>query len=269
MNFTSSRYHLNFLAKYKLLIKTDYEEEHLLVLDEDNEVMRYIQHQKRTPEEDALKLLSLPFGQVKLFVPTQSNILTPIELYQDDYKAYYQQFLIKDSIDTQYTYQSDEYGVVFSYELDEWLLSSWDKVYSDIEIIPEFQVVLDLIQDRLSNGLVLNIHEFDNKVDFYLFKDRQMLLYNSFEIRDESDLHFYLLHLLQLSGNGGRKFGRIMISQEKGQLPIEKVALSFCDDLFRFDDFVQVSDPSIESSDIKKKLNKMNFRLKESLVCAL
>lgn len=268
MNFTSSRYHLSFLPKYKLLIKTDYEQEHLLVLDEGNEVMRYIQYQKQSPEEDAMKLLSLPFEHVKLLLPTQSSILTPIELYQGTHKEYYQKFLAKDSVDTQFTYQSNDYGVVFSYELDEWLLNSWDKIYSYIEIIPEFQIVLALIQEQLSEGLILNIHEFDTKLDFYLFKNRQMLLFNSFEVRDESDLHFYLLHLLQLSDSN--KFDKIMISQEKGELPITKVSLSFCNELLKFDEYIQISDSSNEAIDLKKKLNKMNFRVKkESFVCAL
>lgn len=265
MNFKSSKFQLHFLPQYTLIVKVDYQYDHLLIINDHLEVMRYISYSKVEPEEEALKLLSLPFEKVFLLLGTQSKLVLPYDTYDPSLKGVYQKFLLKESTDSQFACKLKDYGVVVCYELDEWLLDGWNKIYADIEVVPEFQIIFQLIKEHINKGLVLNIHMYDKKIDFYLFKEGRITLINTFEIHTPEDLRFYLLQLLKFSEAEETVFDKVLVTQDLNRFDIKAVMGPYCRELIYVKGNLHMEEDQAVLAEV---LNKMNFAVKEK-VCEL
>lgn len=265
MNFKSSKFQLHFLPQYTLIIKVDYLYDHLLIIDDNQEVMRYISYSKEEPDEEALKLLSLPFDKVFLLLGTQSKLILHYDIYDPSLKEVYQRFLLKENAASQFACKLKDYEVVICYELDEWLLDGWNKIYADIEVVPEFQIVFQLIKEHVDKGLVLNIHMYDKKIDFYLFKDANIILINTFEIHTAEDLRFYLLQLLKFSEAEEGVFDKILVTQDMNRFDTQAIMGPYSRELIYVNGNLYVDEDQAVLAEV---LNKMNFAVKEK-VCEL
>lgn len=225
MDYTSSKYNIQLLQKYSLWVKTDYVYEHLMVVD-GRQVVRYIRYAKDHPNEEGMKLLSLPFERVSLLMPEQNMLINPLEFYDENKRGIYQKFMNNTGPENQLLYTSKDFNLAISYVLDEWLLSDWKNIYAQIDIIPEFAVVLETANDVLSEGTDLIVHEMDKKTVFCLFKDKNLVFYNSFEVKNETDFRFYLLKVMELIKDL-EGFDQCIISQQKSNISFEETAENY------------------------------------------
>lgn|SRR5699024_206552 len=221
MDYTSSKYNIQLLQQYSLWVKTDYVYEHLMVVD-GRQVVRYIRYAKDQPSEEGMKLLSLPFERVSLLMPEQNMLINPLELYDENKRGVYQKFLNHTSPENQLLYTSTDFSLAISYVLDEWLLSDWKNIYAQIDIIPEFAVVLETAKEVLSEGVALIVHELDKKTAFCLFNNKNLVFYNSFEVKNETDFRFYLLKIMELIKDLER-FDQCIISQQKSNMSFKDI----------------------------------------------
>ncbi|MGO1597241.1 MAG: DUF3822 family protein, partial [Sphingobacterium sp.] len=81
MNYTAKQFHLHYIDQYRLIVKTTYRYDIIYVLDGEDQLLVYQKFESNSPNEEALKLLSLPFQHVYVSVPTTNITFIPEELF--------------------------------------------------------------------------------------------------------------------------------------------------------------------------------------------
>ncbi len=215
MNYISKQFNIHYLPEYNLLVKAGFQKDVLAVVDKKSVAPILIEYPSEEPILDATRIMSLPFRFVRIVIPHQSLTFIPKEVFQRENIAQYLQFLGTQDIENTFIYYLDSLNIVALYQLDRLLLNRWRRLFPDAVILPEFAVVLDRAQERISiRGSVLGLHFVtDNIVDFYLFKNGVFQLYNNFEIQHLDDISYYVLNILTQFGLGD-SINKILLSGE-------------------------------------------------------
>lgn len=201
MNYTAKNFQLHYLPSYKLLVKTDFLQDSLLVLNAENELVALYSYPSDSPDGEAMKLLGLPFQQVFINIPLQSMVFVPTEVYDEKDKGLYQTFQLDDNKDRTMSMELPSLAVTVCYQYDLLLHNRWRKIFPEAKFVADFQLVLEHVQSHVPmQGVVLGAHFRDVQVDLYCFIDGQFQLYNSFEIASADDLKYFVLNLLQTLG---------------------------------------------------------------------
>ncbi|MEJ5055695.1 DUF3822 family protein [Sphingobacterium sp. MYb382] len=201
MNYTSKNFQLHYLSSYKLLVKTDFQQDTLLVLNADNEVEILYTYAADAPDSEAMKLLSLPFQQVFINIPLQSLILVPSEVYDDQDVTLYQGFQQDERLDRTNSLSLEEWGLTASYQYDLLLHNRWRKIFPEAKFVADFQMLMHQLKANLpAEGLVLGAQFRDQQVDMYCFNDGDLQFYSTFDILTAEDLKYFVWNTLQTLG---------------------------------------------------------------------
>lgn len=197
MNYTAKQFHLHYIAQYRLIVKSTYQYDTLYVLDEQDQLLVYMKFESNHPNEEALKLLSLPFQQVYVSVPTNHVTFIPETLFQASDLDKYAAFMENPGRELTHT-ELDFLNIHALYQYDVLLLQRWKSLFPEATFIPEFQ--LNLLQARPHiplKGEVLGLVMHQATTAMFLFINGQFQFYNSFEITGEDDLSYYLLNVFE------------------------------------------------------------------------
>lgn len=201
MNYTAKNFQLHYLPSYKLLVKTDFLQDSLLILNAENELVAFYSYPSDSPDGEAVKLLGLPFQKVYINIPLQSMVLVPAEVYAEQDKDLYQTFQLDTHTERTKSTALASLGLMVCYQYDLLLHNRWRKIFPEAKFVTDFELVLDPVQSYVPmQGIVLGAHFRDMQVDLYCFVDGQFQLYNSFEIASADDLTYFILNLLQTMG---------------------------------------------------------------------
>ncbi|WP_294349917.1 DUF3822 family protein [Sphingobacterium sp.] len=219
MNYISKQFNIHYLPEYNLLVKAGFQKDVLAVVDKKSVAPIVIEYPSEEPILDATRIMSLPFRFVRVVIPHQTFTFIPKEFFLSDNISDYLQFLGTSDLENTFSYSLDNLNLVAVYQFDGLLLNRWKRLFPDAVILPEFAVVLDRAQERVSiRGSVLGIHFVaENAVDFYLFKNGVFQLYNSFEIHTLDDISYYVLNILT-QFNLGDSINKVLLS---GEIPNE------------------------------------------------
>ncbi|WP_294186288.1 DUF3822 family protein [uncultured Sphingobacterium sp.] len=219
MNYISKQFNIHYLPEYNLLVKAGFQKDVLAVVDKKSVAPIVIEYPSEEPILDATRIMSLPFRFVRVVIPHQTFTFIPKEFFLSDNISDYLQFLGTSDLENTFSYSLDNLNLVAVYQFDGLLLNRWRRLFPDAVILPEFAVVLDRAQERVSiRGSVLGIHFVaENAVDFYLFKNGVFQLYNSFEIHTLDDISYYVLNILT-QFNLGDSINKVLLS---GEIPNE------------------------------------------------
>lgn len=204
MNYTAKQFHLHYIAQYRLIVKATYRHDIIYVLDEEDQLLVYMKSESNTPNEEALKLLSLPFQHVYISVPTSHITFLPEALFQIEDLERYADFMEDPSREMIQTHL-DFLRVHVLHQYDVLLYQRWKALFPEASFIPEFK--LNLLQARQHiplKGDVLGIVSHDTTTEIYLFVNGQFKFYNTFEITNEEDLSYFILNVFDhfsISGN--------------------------------------------------------------------
>ncbi|WP_394678898.1 DUF3822 family protein [uncultured Sphingobacterium sp.] len=219
MNYISKQFNIHYLPEYNLLVKAGFQKDVLAVVDKKSIAPILIEYPSEEPILDATRIMSLPFRFVRVVIPHQTFTFIPKEFFLSENISDYLQFLGTTDLENTFSYSLDNLILVAVYQFDGLLLNRWRRLFPDAVILPEFAVVLDRAQERVSiRGSVLGIHFVaENAVDFYLFKNGVFQLYNSFEIHTLDDISYYVLNILT-QFNLGDSINKVLLS---GEIPNE------------------------------------------------
>ena len=203
MDFTSTQFHLHYIAQYKLVIKASYQNDIIYVLSEDKQVLLYMNYDQANPSDAALKLLSLPFQQVYISIPYQNLTFIPDELYNADDLIEYQDFMSNPVLPAKVT--SIEFlGIKALFQYDALLEQQWRSLFPEAQFIPEFKLNFQLARPHIPlQGEVLGVLVNEHSTDLFLFINGHFKFYNSFEILTEEDLNYFILNLFDMFGVKG------------------------------------------------------------------
>lgn len=224
MKYTSENFHLHYIPQYRLLIKSDFLEDTLLVLDDSNEVQALYSYPCDTPDPEAVKLLGLPFQHVAISLPLQSLAFVPSEVYSSRDLGHYQDFLLDEQQGRTHTFQVEKYGITAVYQYDLLLQNRWAAILPEAKLLNDSQVVLQSIEAYIpSQGTILGIHVKDKQMELFVFIDGSFQLYNLFDIDNSEDLQYFVLNVcktLELAP----KFDKIILSGVGASHPYTRVA---------------------------------------------
>lgn len=263
MNYYSPSFQIHFLPTYTLFVKTDYEQDSLMVVNEE-EVVAFCRYPHHQPSEGALKLLTLPFEKVYVVAPQQSLLLTPDEVYSPEDKETYQQFLLESDTTRQETLRIEDYGVTASYEMDQWLVQKWSHVFPNATVVPSFEILLDKLHQYKDCDSMLGVHFNQRRIDVCLFMNGNLQIYNSFEFGDMNDLIFYMLHIRK-SFSLSDRFSRMVLSQLSPEDPGVSKIRKYVDELVFLSNTLEIREAEHEVADSIK----YSILLPENALCVL
>ena len=200
MNYTAKQFHLHYISHYTLIVKANYQYDKLYVLDQENQLLVYMNFESHNPSEEALKLLSLPFQNVYVSIPTHNLTFIPNDLFQEIDWDKYQEFMENPS-QTMSRTTIDFLNIEALFQFDVLLYHRWNTLFPDAKFVPEFK--LNLLQARPYiplKGEVLGVVFDDNSADIYLFINGQFKFYNTFEIVSDDDLSYFILNVFETFG---------------------------------------------------------------------
>lgn len=198
MTYISDDFHLHYLASYTLYIQSDFQNDHLVVLDEDKQVLVYMTYAHNSPSSQATKVLSMPFQKVFVNLPHQSLVWVPLSVYHETEKELYADYFVDGEVSRIMGKEISGLGVVALYQYDQLLYSRWKSLYAEAEFIPNFKVIIHQVQSNIPiQGEVVGVHLYDDQADIFLFVDGELRLYNTFEVATPDDLSYFVLNVFK------------------------------------------------------------------------
>lgn len=198
MSFISVDFHLHYLASYTLYIQTDFINNHLVVLNAENEVLVYFHYDNLQPSQEVMKFLSYPFTNVIVGMPQQSLVWVPQEVFDPSDKALYAPYFVDENLDNILVKDVDTLNVVALYQFDQLLMNRWRTIFPEVKFVPNFEILVHQAGEHItSEGEVLGIHVYDQQVDLFLFIGGEFKLYNTFEVATPDDLSYFVISVLK------------------------------------------------------------------------
>ncbi len=198
MNYTADDFHFHYVSTYSLLIQSDFQNDHLVVMDEDKQVLVYMTYDNLSPSAEAIKILSLPFKKVCVNLPHQDLIWVPSEVYHETEKGLYVDYFAESDINRIMSKDIEALGVTALFQYDQLLYSRWKKIFAEADFVPYFEVVINQAQSYIPiQGEVLGVHLYDDQADIFLFINGELRLYNTFEVATPDDLSYFVLNVFK------------------------------------------------------------------------
>jgi len=261
MNYTSEEFHIHYISSYTLFVNSDYTYDHLVVVDEQKNVLVFMKYKTTKPSTDAMKILSLPFQHVFVTLPHQSLVLTPTDVFQDGEKDIYTDYFIDQDADHTYV-KHLSFGITGLYQYDLLLYNRWKNLFSDAHFIPSFEIVVRQAQSNIPiQGETLGVHIYDSQADLFLYIDGALQLYNTFEVQTVDDLNYFVLSIFKNFGLT-HKIQRILLSGTNESSEWGERLSKYTEDL----EVIRAKSKWITSDDeVKKQMSYLNILLDSQL----
>lgn len=204
MNFFSANFHLHYLANYTLYIQSDFITDHITVVNQDNEVLVYLQNNSLQPDSEVTKLLSYPFSKIVIGLPHQGLVWIPQEVYQSSEKALYAPYFVEENPDLILETPIDSLAVVALHQFDQFLLNKWKNIFPQAIYAPIFVVLIKQLSGKYHVNDCMVVHIYENKADIILFMNGDFKLYNTFEVATADDLSYFVISVLKNFGIAGK-----------------------------------------------------------------
>lgn len=263
MIYTADDFHLHYLATYTLCIQSDFQNDHLVVLDEDKQVLVYMTYDNISPTPEAMRILSMPFQTVIIGLPHQSLIWVPAEVYHESEKELYADYFVDADVDRIVSKEIPGLGVVALYQYDQLLYSRWKNLFVDASFVPNFEVVIRQAQSNIPiQGEVLGVHLYDDQADVFLFVHGELKLYNTFEVATPDDLSYFVLNVFKNFAIKGKVPKIVLSGTHKDSEWFVRME--------RYTDHIEMIRPKVKWSvvdmDVAQQLEELNV-LTDSILC--
>ncbi len=264
MKYTAKNFHLHYIPQYKLLIKTGFIEDTLVVLDENNEIQVLHSYPSNLPDSEATKLLGLPFQKVFITVALQGLVFIPTEVYNENDSSLYQRFLPDDKISRTHKINLESIDVTGCYQFDLLAHNKWKVIFPTAKFIPNFCMVLQQAQAHIPlQGEVFGLHMNDNQVELFAFKNGKFQFYQIFDVHNKNDLNYFILNACKSTGIS-TKMDKILVSGLASDHQYIPLLEGFSTNLVFIKPTVKIQS---ENSEVQEKLNPLNVLI-DSQICA-
>lgn len=263
MHYIAADFYLHYVSNYSLLIQSDFQTDHLVVLDEDRQVLVYMAYDNLSPSAEATKMLSLPFKNVSINLPHQGLIWVPSDVYHETEKNLYVDYFMDSQVEHIMTSNISVLGITALYQYERSLLNRWKKIFPEAGFTPCFEVVINQVQSYIPiQGEVLGVHIYDDQADLFLFINGEMRLYNTFEVATADDLSYFVLNVFNNFSIKG-KISKILLSGASR----ESEWFARLDRYAEWVDMIQAKDKwSVADGDVERALEALNV-LADSVSC--
>lgn len=198
MNYISVDFHLQYLNSYTLFIQGGLKEDHLAVVNKDNEVVVCLSYDNENPSMEAARLLSMPFEHVYVSLPHQNIIWIPSEVFSLDDLSLYTDYFVHTEVEHIAVKQFSEQGITALYQIEPALQSRWRRLFPNVNIVPHFEAVLHQAwkhQDEAKS--VLGVYVNDSSADLFLLVHGELRIYNTYEVKTLEDLSYFVLSIMK------------------------------------------------------------------------
>lgn len=231
MKYTSDNFQLHHLSTYKLFVKTDFLNDTLLVLDDKQTVQALYIYNADNPYSEAIKLLALPFPEVYINLPVQSLLLLPAEVFNEEDKNLYQEFLQDDHEDRTLIHHFPSQEVVACYQYDLMLYNKWSAIFPEAIRMADFQTVLKEAPSQIPvEGEIVGLHVRDMHIELYVYKNGQLQLYTFFEVQTSDDLAYFMLNTMK-SLDMPARVSKLLVSGVDDQHEYSTILMRFSDNV--------------------------------------
>lgn len=198
MNYISEDFRLHYIPSYTLYIQSELHQDHLVVVDSEQNVLVYISYDNADPSVEASKILSMPFEKVFVNLPHQSLLWIPTEVFDSSELHLYSDYFLDNREGKINFIEIRNQGVTALYQIESTVLSRWRNIFPSAIIKPVFLKVLDQAFQYIDYAVeLLVVHLYGSQADISLFVNGEIRLYNTFEIQTPDDLSFFVLGIMK------------------------------------------------------------------------
>lgn len=263
MNFISEDFHLHYIASYTLFIQSDFKNDYLVVVNEDNEVLVLLHYDNLQPSAEAARLLGLPFAKVIVGMPHQNLLWVPADVYDPSEKHLYSTYFLDENVEAILQKDFEKLDAVALYQYDQLILNRWTKLFPEAQLVPNFEILIQQANEYISaEGEILGVYIYDNQADIFLFVNGEFKLYNSFEVATADDLSYFVLSILKNFAIEG-KLSKILLTGADQDS-------EWADRLYNYSSDVVLLQPqtvwNTENQDVKANLVALNI-LADTILC--
>lgn len=217
MNFISEDFHLHYIASYTLFIQSDFKNDYLVVVNEENEVLVLLHYDNLQPSAEAVRFLSLPFAKVIIGMPHQNLVWVPADVYDASEKHLYATYFLDENVDTILAKDFEDMDAIALYQYDQLLLNRWKRIFPIARLVPNFEIFIHQAKEYITKeGEILGVYVYDNQADIFLFINGEFKLYNTFEVATADDLNYFVLSILKNFAVTG-KLNKVLLSGADGE----------------------------------------------------
>lgn len=210
MDYTSPSFDIQHIDRYALLVQAGNRDHVLAVVDDEANLLMLTSFELDNLHSQAADVLAAPFSEVRVVCRQNAFTFVPDEVYDEQYLAQYASS-IAPALDAERVAVTriPSIGVRQVTAVEPFAYHRFTERFPQGKFVPETSVLLEVAGGGLvkKQGTYLGIDVSGSRLALYCFKQGRFLFCNTFEIGDENDFNYHVLHAvrgLDLSWDGLR-----------------------------------------------------------------
>lgn len=200
MDYTAAEFDIQRINSYTLLVQAGHKEHVLAVVDDEGNLLLLTTFDLDDLHSQAADILAAPFARVRVACPQHAFTFVPDEVYDDSHLAEYASF-IADGMEAERVAVSriPSIAVRQVYAVEPLAYYRFSERFPHAHFIPNTAVLLQVAGGKLAKkqGTYLGVDVCESRLTLYAFRQGQFLFCNTFEIADDNDFNYHLLHAVR------------------------------------------------------------------------
>lgn len=200
MDYTSPAFDIQKIDSYTLLVQAGNKDHALAVVDDDGNLLLLTTFDLDNLHSQAADVLDAPFARVRVACPQHAFTFVPDEVYDESQLPQYASFIAEGlAADRVAVAHIAAIGVRQAYAVEPLAYHRLAARFPHAQVVPDTSVLLQVAGGKLAKkqGTYLGIDVCGQRLALYCFKQGQFLFCNTFEIADENDFNYHLLHAVR------------------------------------------------------------------------
>lgn len=200
MDYTSPIFDIQNLGSYSLLVQAGRKDHVLAVVDEEGSLLLLTTFDLDKLHSQAADVLQAPFARVRVVCPQHAFTFVPEEVYDESQLPHYAAAVAGGlSADRVAVSHIPSIGVRQVYAVEPLAYHRFATYFPHAQIVPDTSVLLQVAGGKLAKkqGTYLGIDVRESRLVLYCFAQGRFLFCNTFEIADENDFNYHLLHTVR------------------------------------------------------------------------
>ncbi len=200
MDYTSPTFDIQNLGSYSLLVQTGKKDHVLGVVDEEGNLLLLTTFDLDQLHAQAADVLEAPFARVRVACPQHAFTFVPDDVYDESHLAHYAAAIAPGlSAERVAVAPIPSIGVRQVYAVEPLAYHRLATYFPHARFVPDTSVLLQVAGSKLGKkqGAYLGIDVCESRLTLYCFAQGQFLFCNTFEVADENDFNYHLLHTVR------------------------------------------------------------------------
>lgn len=200
MDYTSPSFDIQHIDRYALLVQAGTKDHVLAVVDDKAHLLLLTTFDLDRLHSQAADVLEAPFSKVRVVCRQNAFTFVPDEVYDEQYLGQYAASIAHGlGAERVAVTPIPAIGVRQVHAVEPFAYHRFADRFPAAMFVPETSVLLEVAGGRLAKkqSAYLGIDVWGTRLALYCFKQGHFLFCNTFEMGDENDFNYHVLHTVQ------------------------------------------------------------------------